>query len=81
MTIEHCKDRFRFGMVAVEKGFINEKQLVEAMKIQVGNDIKGTGHKLIGTILFEEGYMNAKEVDGVLRCMEMSTKNSMGSVM
>jgi len=62
-------------MIAVEKGFINEKQLVAAMKIQVGEDIKGKEHRLIGTILFEEGYLNAEAVDEVLRAMGIPASN------
>ncbi len=43
----------RFGVVAVEKGFITADQFIDAMKIQILGDMEGSKHRLIGTILVE----------------------------
>ena len=43
----------RFGLIAVEKGFITTDQLVEAFKVQVLEEIEKEKHRLIGAILFE----------------------------
>ncbi|MBC8417137.1 MAG: hypothetical protein KJ573_13090 [Proteobacteria bacterium] len=71
----------RFGTIAVEKGFITEEQLAEAIVMQVSDDMAGKEHRLIGTILFEQGYLNAKQVDVVLRAMEVCTKDPLGRVL
>jgi hypothetical protein len=55
----------RFGMVAVEMGFISEKQLIEALGYQVYEEFQGFGHRLLGAILFDKGWMTSKEVDWV----------------
>ena len=59
----------RFGIVAIENGFITPKQLVEAMKIQVSEDLEGVRHRLIGEILQDKTYMNHTQIDEVLRLM------------
>jgi len=74
------RHRKRFGTIAVEKGFISDRQLMEAIKIQSCDDMEGREHRLVGTILFEQGYMNAKQVDDVLRSMAVSTKDPLGRV-
>jgi len=78
MTVDSYKKRF--GTIAVEKRFITDTQLMEAIEIQIRDDMEGKEHRLIGTILFEQGYMNTKQVDGVLRSMAVSTKDPLGRV-
>ena len=56
----------RFGMVAVEKGFISGHQLVEATVTQVREDVEGKPHRPIGEILVELGYMRPSQVQVVL---------------
>ena len=62
----------RFGVIAVEKGFITKEQLFEAMKIQVEEDVSGKPHTLIGIILIKLGYLTKEEADHVL--FEMKKK-------
>ena len=38
----------RFGVVAVEKGFITPDQLFEALKVQVQEDLETETHRLVG---------------------------------
>lgn len=78
MTFDNYKKRF--GTIAVENGFITDKQLMEAIEMQIREDMDGKEHRLTGTILFEQGYLNAKQVDDVLRSMAMSTKDPLGRV-
>jgi hypothetical protein len=56
----------RFGAVAVEKGFITTKQLIEALAIQATENVREGKHRLIGEILSELGYMTPAQVDDVL---------------
>jgi hypothetical protein len=67
MTIEvHDK---RFGVIAVEKGFITKEQLFEALRIQVEEDLLGTSHRLIGHILIALGYLTHEQAEEVLLAM------------
>ena len=59
----------RFGIVAIENGFITSKQLIEAMKIQVYEDLEGSNHRLVGEILQEKEYITAVQIDEVLKLM------------
>ena len=47
--IEHYEKQF--GIIAIEKGFLTSGELIEALKIQVEEDIKYKTHRLIGEIL------------------------------
>ena len=47
----------RFGVVAVEKGFVTKEQLFEALQIQIEEDLGGDRHSLIGIILVRLGYL------------------------
>ncbi len=62
----------RFGIVAVENKFITPHQLFEAMKIQVAEDLEGSGHRLIGEILRGKGDMTTIQLDEVLEIMGIS---------
>jgi hypothetical protein len=57
----------RFGVVAVEKGFITSDQLMEALKIQVEDNLKSGEHRLIGMILLEMGLLTLDQIDEVLQ--------------
>ncbi len=57
----------RFGIKAVQKGFITAEQLIEALTIQVMGDVERKQHKLIGMILLEMGLMTNEQIDEVVR--------------
>ena len=59
----------RFGVLAVEKKFITPEQLIEAIKIQVMEDIKKGTHRLIGRILLERGQITVPQIDEVLESL------------
>jgi len=67
MTIE-VRDK-RFGVIAVEKGFITNEQLFEALKVQVEEDLSGEPHTLIGIILIRLGYLSREQADEILAAM------------
>jgi hypothetical protein len=64
MSKEHLEKRF--GVIAVEKGFVTADQVVEAMRIQIKEDVEKGKHRLIGVILVGMGVMNTSQVDEVL---------------
>jgi len=57
----------RFGVVAVEKGFITPEQLIEAIKIQILEDLGDANHGLIGQILLEKGFITTHQINEVLK--------------
>ena len=61
-----------FGAVALEKGFINEEQLDEALKVQMEQDMEGLEHRLIGSILYSLGYMTIPQVNEVIDTLKGS---------
>ena len=59
----------RFGAVAIDKGFITLENLIEAMKIQILENLDGSDHRLIGQILWEKGYIKTEQINEVLKSM------------
>jgi hypothetical protein len=62
----------RFGFIAVEKGYINAEQLLEAMMIQLKENLDKWEHRLLGKILFDLGYMSSDQIRDVLDEMGVS---------
>ncbi len=61
----------RFGYIAVDKGFINEEQLAEAMMLQIREDLGGQPHRLIGQILLALGHIQKHQISQVLGAMRL----------
>ncbi len=59
----------RFGLVAVEMGFITVDQLFEAIKIQIKEELEKGRHRLIGRILFDMGVIKLPQIDEVLETL------------
>jgi len=64
METQHLEKRF--GVVAIESGYVTPKEFVDALKIQVLEDIEKGQHRLIGRILLEQGIMTLEQIDMVL---------------
>jgi len=64
VTGDHCR---RFGAIAVQKGFVSLEEIKAAMAEQIDDDINGREHRLLGTILFNDGFTTENEVDKVLQ--------------
>mgnify|MGYP001273354170 FL=1 len=45
----------RFGIIAVDKGFVTADQLKEALTEQADDNLSNKPHRLIGRIFFEKG--------------------------
>ena len=56
----------RFGVTAVEKGFITKDQLFEALKVQITEEIEKKEHRLIGRILYDLELLTLSQIDEVL---------------
>jgi hypothetical protein len=66
--------RKRFGVIAIEKGFIATEQLIDAIEEQIRDEIAQERHRLIGEILCEKGYITKEQCDEVL--MELGKPRS-----
>ena len=67
MNTEDLEDRF--GTVAVRKGFVTTNQVVEALKIQVMENIEKREHRFIGKILLEQRLITNSQIDEVLKSL------------
>ncbi len=56
----------RFGVTAIELGFITGEQLVDALRVQVHEDLNDGKHRLLGQILRDMGLMRAEQIEQVL---------------
>ncbi|MBN2060416.1 MAG: hypothetical protein JW882_08365 [Deltaproteobacteria bacterium] len=64
----------RFGIVAVDKGFITAEQLIEALRKQVTEYFENKGHRLIGTILLDMGLVTSEQINEIVK--ELLTKRN-----
>lgn len=60
----------RFGMIAVNKGFVTADQLKDALLEQEADNLSNRQHRLIGRIFFDKGWMSDKQIDLVLNELE-----------
>lgn len=61
----------RFGVVAIEKGFISRDQLLEGVEIQIDEEIEEGVCRAIGAILLEKGYMNLSQIQETLELCDV----------
>jgi hypothetical protein len=57
----------RFGLIAIEKGYITPNDLIEALKEQIEEDVHKRKHRLIGNILRARGKMTDEQIQDVLK--------------
>lgn len=63
------KPEKRFGLIAIDKGFLALEKLIEAMKIQLIGDVRRFKYRLIGEILIDIGALTVSQVAEVLNVM------------
>ncbi len=56
----------RFGKVAVDMGFVTEKQLTEALNEQIEGFLSNKPHRFIGSIFFKNGWITRDQIDFVV---------------
>lgn len=55
----------RFGLVAIEKGFITKDQLHKALIVQVEKNVEENNHMRIGDILIDLGYISKEQAEEI----------------
>lgn len=56
----------RFGVIAIDLGFVTPDQVKEALAEQIDDNLAGRPHRLIGRILLDQGAMTPQQIDEVL---------------
>ncbi len=56
----------RFGDISIDKGFVTEKQINEALAEQAVDSLSNRPHRFLGYVLFENGWITNEQVDIVL---------------
>ncbi len=64
METEHRE--IRFGLVAIRQGFVTADQVVEALRVQIEEDLSTGKHRRIGTILLDQELMALSQINEVL---------------
>ena len=72
--METDQKEIRFGIVAVQKGFVTPEQIVEAFEVQLKEDLTTGDHKPIGKIMLDQGVINQKQLHEILRSMKKPGK-------
>ncbi len=60
------QNQIRFGIIALEKGFITSRQLGKAVNTQLSDDLERGKYRLIGEILADMGFITVSQVEEVL---------------
>jgi hypothetical protein len=59
----------RFGLRAVERGFITRENVIEVINIQKAERSNNGRHRYIGRILLDRGLISISQIDEVLESM------------
>ena len=57
----------RFGAIAARKGFVSLDEIKFSIGEQIDDDINGREHRLLGTILYDNGFITEYQIDVVLQ--------------
>ena len=63
-------EEIRFGVIAVQKGFVTPEKVVKALEIQVKEDLSKGEHRRIGKILLEQKQIKRSQLDEVLQSLK-----------
>jgi hypothetical protein len=64
--MSELNNEVRFGKVAIDKGFITMEQMLNAIEVQVKENIAFGTHRKIGMILMQEGHITIAQIEQVL---------------
>ena len=57
----------RFAALSLSRGYITQSQVIEALTIQLKENVEQSNHRPIGEIFKDLGFMNKKQIDDVLQ--------------
>ena len=59
-------ENIRFGLLALKKGYVTERQLGMAVSLQMKEDIEQAPHRYLGEIMLDMGLLNNTEIEDLL---------------
>jgi hypothetical protein len=68
--MSELNNEVRFGKVAIDKGFITMAQMLNAIEVQVKENIAFGTHRKIGMILMQEGHLTIAQIEEVLQVLD-----------
>ncbi|MFH1487338.1 MAG: hypothetical protein ABII06_00375 [Pseudomonadota bacterium] len=69
MDMDSGQETMRFGMLAVQKGFVSSGQIVDALELQVKENFSSGKHRLIGEILLDLGFIDGTQLDEIVQIL------------
>jgi hypothetical protein len=63
----------RFGVMAVKMGFATPEQIVDALDIQVKENLFTGRHRRIGAILLDQGIFSRSQMEEVAKALDQIT--------
>jgi len=57
----------RFGTIAIEEGYVSAERVKSALEEQRNDDLAARSHRVLGAILFDNGWITPEQIDAVLR--------------
>jgi hypothetical protein len=70
--MEKEQQDIRFGIIAVNKGFVTPEQVVKAFETQLAEDLSKGGHKPIGQILLDRELITRAQLDEILQDLKQA---------
>lgn len=70
--MENEQQEIRFGILAVNKGFVTPDQIVKAFETQLAEDLSKGEHKPIGRILLDQELITTEQLDEILRDLKQA---------
>ena len=64
----------RFGLIAIEKGFIEADHLYEALMRQRAQETGGAERRPLRMILKDLGYLSVSRIDEILQTLEVEAR-------
>jgi len=65
----------RFGLIALEKGFIKADQLYEALIRQRAQETGGAERRPLGMILKDLGYLSVSQINEILETLQYEAES------
>ena len=65
----------RFGLIALEKGFIKADQLYEALITQRAQETGGAERRRLGMILKDLGYLTVSQINEIMQTLESKAEH------
>ena len=63
------KETYRFGSMAIFRGYVTLKQVQQALAEQVEDNVNGKPHRPLGKILQEKGWITEEQERSILKEM------------